>query len=208
MTTFKKYFLILFALSCSFLIKAQESSPIEYSKFPLKIAIGNHAVGFPYQNSFSTFNPHLSIGTELGFNRSQKHRLFLSSNLGFIRNKVIGNTITGDLDLGYRYTQKKGIFIETAFGIGILDQFHPREIYQLNASDGTYELSTDKDRFASLLGLKMGIGYDFSATSEIPIHLGINHNFFIQTSYFDVMNFPIMPQSTTNITLTYKFKKQ
>jgi len=208
MTTFKKYLFILFALSCSFLMKAQGSSPIEYSKFPLKIALGNHAVGFPYQNSFSAFNPHLSIGTELGLNKNQKHRLFLSSNLGFIRNKVIGNTITADFDLAYRYTHKKGLFIETAFGLGVLDQFHPRDIYELNPADGTYKKSSDKGTFASLIGLKMGIGYDFSKNSNRPFRIGINHNFFIQTVYFDVMSFPIMPQSTTNITITYKFKKQ
>lgn len=207
MKTFKKYFFILFALSCSCLIKAQEGSPIEYSKFPLKLAIGNHAVGFPYQNSFSAFNPHVSIGTELGLNKNPKHSLFLSSNLGFFRNRVIGNTITADFDLGYRYMHKKGLFIETSFGLGALDQFHPRDIYELNPTVGTYEASADKGTFSSSIGFKMGIGYDFSKNSNTPFRIGINHNFFIQTVYFDVMSFPIMPQSTTNITITYKFKK-
>ena len=207
MIPLKKYLLILLALSSSYWVKAQDDSAIEYSKFPLKIAIGNHAVGFPYQNSFSAFNPHLSVGTERGLNKNQKHHLFISSNLGFIRNKVIGNTITMDLDFGYRYTHVKGLFFETALGIGLLDQFHPRAIYKQNTTDGTYKKVSDKGTFASLIGFKMGIGYDFSKKSNRPFRIGLTHNFFIQTTYFDVKNFPIMPQSTTNILITYKFIK-
>ena len=207
MTTFKKYLLILFALSSSYLISAQDAGTINYAKFPIKIAIGNHAVGFPYEHSFKAFNPHFSVGTELGLNKNQKNHLFLSSNLGFFRNKVIGNTIILDLDLGFRYTNKKGIFIETALGLGILNQFHPRAIYEQNPTEGTYEKITDKGFSASSIGLKMGIGYDLSKNATVPFRIGISHNFFIQTLYFDLENFPIMPQSTTNITLTYKFKK-
>lgn len=207
MTILRKLLLILLTLSSTYLIKAQDSRPIEYSSFPLKIAIGNHAVGFLYENSFKAFNPHLSIGTELALNRNQKHQLVTSSNLGFIRNKVIGNTIVIDFDLGYRYTHKSGVFIETALGLGLLEQFHPRDIYEQNVVDATYQKVEDKGTFASLIGLKTGIGYDFSKDSKHPFRLGINHHFFIQTSYFDVENFPIMPQSTTNITITYKFKK-
>lgn len=207
MITLRKYVLMLLALSSAYLIKAQDVNPITYAKFPLKIAIGNHAVGFPFQNSFSAFNPHFSVGTELGLNRNSKHHLFVSSNLGFIRNNVIGNTITMDLDLGYRYTNKTGLFLETTLDLGILEQFHPRVIYEQNTTDHTYQKITDKGTFASLIGLKMGIGYDFSKNPKYPFRIGINHHFFIQTVYFDVANFPIMPQTTTNITITYKFKK-
>ena len=208
MTRLRKYLLILFALSSSYLIKAQDASPLAFYKFPLKINIGNHVVGFPFQNSFNAFNPHFSVGTELGLNKNQKHRLLLSSNLGFIRNKIIGNTITIDFDLGYRYNHKTSFFIETAFGLGALNQFHPRDIYKLNTTDGTYEKISDNGTFASLIEFKTGLGYDFSMNSTSPFRIGINHNFFIQTPYFDIENFPIMPQSTTNISITYKFKKK
>ena len=207
MTILRKLLLILLTLSSAYLSKAQDSYPIEYFSFPLKIAIGNHAVGFLYENSFTAFNPHFSIGTELGLNRNPKHQLFTSANIGFIRNEVIGNTITIDVDLGYRYTPKSGLFIETAIDLGVLEQFHPRDIYEQNVADATYQKVKDKGTFTSLIGLKTGIGYDLSKRSEYPLRIGINHHFFIQTSYFDVENFPIMPQSTTNITITYKFKK-
>lgn len=207
MKSLTKYLLILFALSSSSLIWAQDNAGIKYSKFPLKIAFGNHAVGFPFQNSFDAFNPHRSVGTERCLNKNQKHHLFAASNLGFIRNKVIGNTITMDLDFGYRYTSKRGVFMEAALGLGVLDQFHPRVIYEQNTSDGTYKKIKDKGTFASLIGLKMGIGYDFSKNTDHPFRIGLAHNFFVQTTYFDVENFPIMPQSTTNILITYKFIK-
>lgn len=188
-------------------IKAQDISNIEYAKFPLKISLGNHVVGFAYQNTFDSFNPSFSAGTEKGLNKNPKHHLFVSSNLGFIRNKIIGNTFTIDLNLGYRYTHAKGLFIETSLGIGALNQFHPRDIYTLNTTDGTYERNSNSGKFASLTTFRTDIGYDFSKKSKRPFRIGLSHNFFIQAPYFDVKNFPIMPQSTTSISFTYKFKK-
>lgn len=207
MTSFLKFLVILLALSSSCLVKAQDNGNVKYSKFPLKIALGNHAVGFLYQNSFKAFNPHLSVGTELGLNKNQKHRLFVSSNLGFFRNEAIGNSITLDFDLGYRYTAKMGLFIETALGIGLLNQFHPADVYQQNDLDGSYEKVADRGTMASIIEFKTGIGYDFSIKSKRPFRIGINHVFFIQSPYFDLDKFPIMPQSTTNISITYKFRK-
>lgn len=207
MTTIKKFFFLLFLLSSSFFLKAQDDEPIRYTKFPLKIAFGNHVVGFPLQQPFSAFNPHFSIGTELGLNKSDKHRLLLCSSLGFIRNEIIGNTIPLDLTFDYRYTSKPGIFLQTGLGLGVLNQFHPRDIYALKSTNDGYEKVNDKGIFASLITLKMEIGYDFSKKSKYPFSIGIQHHFFIQAPYFDLNNFPIMPQTTTNISITYKFIK-
>jgi len=207
MTGFKKYLLFILAISSTYLAHAQNATQIAYAKLPLKIAIGNHAVGFPYQNSFSAFNPQLSVGTELALNKSQKHQIIAASSLGFIRNQVIGNTIMLDIDLGYRYLHKSGVYIETSLGLGVLDQFHPRDIYVQSEVDGTYDKVSDKGTFASLIGNKMGIGYDFSKRSELPFRLDLSHHFFIQSPYFDVASFPIMPQSVTSLSITYKFKK-
>lgn len=208
MTILKKYLLILLAVSSAYLTTAQDSTPLAYAKFPLKISLGNHVVGFPFENLFSAFNPHVAVGTEIGINKNQKHHLFVSANLGFFRNKVIGNTFMLDLDFGYRYTHKRGIYLETSLGLGTLNQYHPRKIYQQNSTDGSYQKVGNKGIFASAIALKLGIGYDFSKNSNLPIRIGVHHNSFIQTIYFDVDNFPIMPQSTTNLTITYKFIKQ
>jgi len=207
MKALKKYLLILAALTSSILIRAQAESPIKYAKFPLNIAIGNHAVGFPFQNSFKAFNPNLSFGTEFSINKNPKNQIFTSSNLGYILNNVIGNTITFDIGIGYRYRNKNGPFVESAINLGLLNQYHPQDIYIQNEQDRSYDKTKDKGIFASLMGIKMGIGYDFSMISKKPFKLALMHNFFIQTTYFEVMNFPIMPQSTTNIQLTYKFRK-
>ncbi len=207
MSTSIKFLIIISVLCCSSISKAQDSNTTTYAKFPLKVAIGNHAVGFLYQNSFDSFNPSFSVGTEKGLNKNLKHHLFLPLNLGFVRNKVIGNTVTIDLGFGYRYTHSGGIYLETNLGLGVLNQFHPREIYIQNATDGTYEKATNSGKFATLVGLRTGIGYDFSKKSDAPWRIGLSHNFFIQAPYFAVMSFPIMPQSTTNISLSYRFKK-
>lgn len=203
----KKCVFILFVLTCSSLAKAQNTDTKAYSKFPLNVVIGNHGVGFPLQNLFQVPNLHLSIGSEFGLNKSKTRRLFFAPSLGFFQNKVIGSTFTLNADFGYRYTLKSGIFTETGLRIGFLNQFHPRSIYEQNPADATFHKVKDKGTQSSLLGFNLGIGYDFSKKHKAPIRVGINHNFFIQTTYFDVANFPIMPQTTTNITLSLKFKK-
>lgn len=207
MTQLKKHLLILFLLLSSLFLRAQEKNQNFY-KFPLKVAIGNQIVGFPYQNLFQAINPSFSLGTELGLNKNSKHHLFLAANLGFINNKVIGDMITLGVDFGYRYTHKKGLFIEGSLGMGLLSQFHPRPVYEQNETTGIYEKVTDNGTLASFIGFNTGIGYDFTKKTKYPFRLGLTHYFFIQTTYFDIENFSIMPQSTTSIVLTYKFKKQ
>lgn len=202
-----KYLIVLYSISSVLALQAQSEDEVSYSRFSAKAAIGNHAVGFPFQNSFSAINPHFSLGAEYGINKNPKNRFFAATNLGFIGNDVIGNTITLDLDLGYRFTHKSGLLFETDLGLGILNQYHPGDIYELDTSDGTYDKIKDKGTSASLVGFRMGLGYDLSRKSDFPFRLSLNHHFFIQSPYFDVKNFPIMPQSTTNITVTYKFKK-
>ncbi len=94
MKNFKKSVFLLALLSSSF-INAQDSTKV-YSKSPIKVALGNHVhvIGFLFENLFNPFNPHFSVETEYRLNKHQKHRLFVSSNLGFIRKKLIGNAIT------------------------------------------------------------------------------------------------------------------
>jgi len=188
-------------------IQAQDSEAPSYSRLPIKLSVGSHTVGFPFQNLFSSPNSSLAIGTELGINKNRKHQLYTAANLGFVRNKAIGNTATLSIDLGYRFTSKSNLFFESALGIGMANQFHPTTIYQLNSDTEVYEEVKDRGINASLIGLDVGLGYDFSNNSSTPFKLSIHHRFFIQSPYFDVESFPIMPQSITNITLTYKFKK-
>lgn len=207
MRAFLKSIIFLISLSFAIELQAQENNQSEYYKLPLKIAMGNHAVGFPYQNTFSSLHPNISIGSEFPLNKNHKHQLYLSSNIIFIDNNIIGNTIASDLNGAYRFVHSKGIFIENELGLGIVNQYHPRAIFELNSEDGSYSKIDDNGTLSSLIGIRSGIGYDLFRKYNLPIKIGINHYFFIQTSYFDVVSFPIMPQSTTNITIHYKFKK-
>lgn len=207
MVIIKKYSFLFLIFFLPILLIAQKEEPIRYTKFPLKISIGNQVVGFPFQHPFKSFNPHFSIGTELGLNKNLKHRLLLSSSLGFIQNDIIGNAIPIDFHFNYRYTNKIGIYFQPSLGFGISKQFHPRDIYVLKPSNDGYEKKNDQGILSTIIGLKIEMGYDFSKKSNYPISIGIQHNFFIQTPYFDLDNFPIMPQTITNISLTYKFIK-
>lgn len=193
-------------LCCHLSLYGQEGDAIEYKKFPLKIGLSNHVVGFPFENISSTYNPHFSIGTERQLNKHLSHQFLAGSKVGWTSNKVIGNTISVDLDIGYRYMSALGLFSKLDFSIGAINQYHPYPIYD-QKSNGTFALKKDRGRPSSLIGFKLGIGYDLSRRGVLPVAIGIEHHAFIQTSYFDVASFPIMPQTTSGIIITCKFRK-
>jgi|GEM_PF-3034636 len=204
-----KFILCTCLLCISQLTKSQSNTidSIEYYRFPLQVSFGNQCVGLPYQNVFSTFNPAFYLGTEVGYNKNRKHHICQTAGLGFYANEVIGNTITLNSDFCYRFTHKSGVFADISLGLGIINQFHPRDIYEYSPSTGAYDKVKDYGKLAILLENGLSLGYDLSYKTKIPISIFIKHNFFIQTPYFDLKSFPFMPQSITQIGLKIKIRK-
>jgi len=128
--------------------------------------------------------------------------------LGFVQNEIIGSSAHFDLGVGYRFTHAQGLFLNAELDLGLLNQYHTRTIFSYESSDRTYQEVQDKGTAATYSGIRLATGYDFTIARNRPFRVGIEHHFYFQSPYFPIEAFPIMPQSITSITITYKFKKK
>ncbi len=205
MIQFTKILLHVFFILFSFSVTAQNE--IEYSKIQFKTTLGNHNIGLPGQISFNSFNPSINVGLLRKLNKNKKYLLFATSSFGGFINQSIGSSLILDIGSGYRYTHKVGLYIELELDIGGILQFHPRDIYKLDPENGTYIKKRKTGKLATVIGYEIGVGYDLSNRFDLPYTIGISNTFFIQSPYFKVSSFPIMPQSINTISITYKFNK-
>lgn len=178
-----------------------------YSRWSLHAAVGNQAVGFPFENLFSSSHPALSVGVDFRLNKSLRHSLSLSSGAGVFSNSLIGNTMMSGLDLHYRYTTRSGVFGELQAGVGALAQFHPRKTWTLNAETGAYTESKEGPFWASEIGFGVGLGYDFSRRFGKPYAVFLKNRFFFESPYFKLKAFPIMPQNILELGVSFKLKR-
>jgi len=184
-----------------------QSGPV-FGRLSVNGALGAHSVGFPFQNLLNGRGFALSsLGLEIRLNKSLKHSLFLASNTALIKNSTIGNTVLFGSDLGYRFTSKSGVYGSLALGLGALWQAHTWETYRFDADSGTYVSANDKGKFASQLGGSIALGYDFSRKYSKRYTVFVKNQFFIQSPYFDVKAFPIMPQNMVQIGLNVKLNQ-
>ncbi|MEI7725596.1 MAG: hypothetical protein WCK09_10860 [Bacteroidota bacterium] len=199
---------VLLMISMPVISEAQtDSASTRYFKLPARVSFGSQIVGFPYQNLFNAFNPYLSVGTEFRLNKSEKHRICQTLNLGMSFSDEIGTKIFLNSDFCYRYTHSTGIFGDISVGLGLLNQYHVRKTYKFNSSTGEYDKVSDHGIFGVFFGYGMSLGYDFSRKTRYPVSLFVKNTFYIQSPYFDNKDFSIMPQSTIQIGFTIKFKK-
>ena len=204
-----KLILLAFLLITLPVITEARTNPdsTHYFKLPVRISLGSQVVGFPYENLFSSFNPTFSIGTEFRYNKSEKHRIYQTLNLGFSSSPQIGYKLMLNSDFCYRYTHSSGVFADISIGLGLANQYHPRETYKYNEATGEYDHVKDRGVFGLMLGYGMSLGYDFSRKTRIPVSVFVKNTFFVQSPYFDLKDFQIMPQSTIQIGFTIKIRK-
>ena len=182
-----------------------EKSNLQYSKLPIKIAFGNQDVGLGFQNIFSSFNPNVELGTEYIYNKNLNHQIGQTAEIGFTKNDVLGNKLSLTSGFFYRYTHKSGLFIDCGIEIGIAQQFHQRQVYEYDALNNQYVEGKNVGKTTFVGGYGLSLGYDLSRKTKLPLSIYINYNFSIQYPYLDLDMFPFMPQSTTQIGITYKF---
>jgi hypothetical protein len=181
---------------------------VEYHRFPLKSFIGNHVSGLPFQNLMTGPKPSFFIGTELNYNRNPKHQIGQTLHTGFFFNEVLGNGVPLYSDFFYRHARKKGFIAEAGLGLGGMIQFRPRDMFQFKSSSGEWEKVGDAGKLSQMMGVYLGMGYDFSHITKYTVSISAKHRFFVQAPYFDYQSFPIMPQSFSGIEITYKIRKK
>ncbi|MEM6345883.1 MAG: hypothetical protein AAF927_18460 [Bacteroidota bacterium] len=200
---YRPYFLLLLLLILSSpYLRAQELVQ-DHSfgeRLSLHLAIGNHSVGFPLQNQFKAFNPALSqLGITVRLNRSTKHSLLLGLSTSGIRNEVVGNSWLLGLELAYRYRHPSGVYTQLGLEMGALSQRSVREAYSFPFPSDDFQpeqLSLN----TSYSGLAWQLGYQF----DQRLSVFLSQRFFIQSPYFSVAVFDILPQNVLAIGLSYQ----
>ncbi|MEL6845329.1 MAG: hypothetical protein AAFP02_19150 [Bacteroidota bacterium] len=206
-----KYFsfisILLFLCCHSHFLQAQDS--VEDHSFgerlALRIAIGNHTVGFPLQNQLKAVNPAISnLGLSCRLNRNKKHSILLGLGSSFIANEVIGNSFLLGLDLSYRYTFSGGLYTQVGIEMGALSQRSVRAAYSFPGPDATVTpiAQTLGTSYSGLVGY---IGYQFQQDSLQKLSVFVSQRFFIQAPYFAVQAFDILPQNLLSIGINYQF---
>lgn len=199
---------LTFLLCASPQLKAQDFDD-EHSfgeRLALSLALGNHSVGFPLQNQLKAFHPAISnLGLECRLNRSRKHSLLLGARTSLIANEVVGNSLLLGLDLSYRYTHPSGIYTQLAIEMGALSQRSARDAFPYPSLSDGFEAET-LSQSSSYSGLAWYLGYQLKGPRLQNFSLFLSQRFFIQTPYFAVAAFEIMPQNLLSIGLRYQIQ--
>lgn len=177
------------------------------SRFSIQGGFANHIVGLPIQNLFSAYNPAIAdVGIGFRLNKKTDKQIIISSQTSFICNSVIGNTLFTGLGIGFQYTNKTGIIVGLGLHSSGVLQFIPNPTYSFNGS--VYEATKLKPQVFSAIGYDLNIGYDFSNKFDKRYALFIRNKFILQSPYFDIEAFGIMPQNLFEMGFIYKMKSR
>lgn len=198
---------LLLILPCITYAQADSSSR-QYYRLPIIVTYGNQDVAFGLQNLFAAYNPSVALGTEIVYNKSQRHKIGQSAELGFIANETLGNKTSLSTAFFYRYCHRSGLFAGIELGLGLAQQYHPRQVYEYNAELRDYEKAKDTGISSLQAGYGLHLGYDFARNGDIPLSIFIKNNLVIQSPYLDLTTFPIMPQSITQLGLKIQLTKK
>ncbi|MCI4669688.1 MAG: hypothetical protein MRZ79_16255 [Bacteroidia bacterium] len=177
--------------------------------WPIRIQLGNQDVGFGSENTFSSFNPRLSVGTTYLYNKNLKHQLGQHLNMDFTNNRVLGNKLSLQSHFFYRYLHKSGIYGELGIGLGLMRQFYARPIYEKEATGSGYQAAKSSGVNSLNFGYEISLGYTFQNESRIPIQaIFLSSALRIQYPYFNTAAFPIIPLSLTQIGVQLKLNQQ
>ncbi|MEL7530840.1 MAG: hypothetical protein AAFN10_06015 [Bacteroidota bacterium] len=204
------FIITLSMLLGSISLQAQESVRAHSfgERLSLNLGFANHSVGFPLQNQLKAFNPSISnLGIAARLNRSQQHQLLLSVQSSFLANEVIGNSFLLGLAISYRYTHPTGFYTQLGLELGTLSQQSVREAYSypiLNIDPQPEKLSMT----SSYSGLGWQLGYRLSKTGWSRFSVFLSQRFLIQSPYFSISAFDILPQNLLAIGFSYQLGSQ
>ena len=179
----------------------------DFGRFSINASLGNHSVGFPFQNQFSAFNPVLpDIGLAFRVNKNLKHRFLLGLNTTFVNNEVVGNEWKTGLNLNYRYTNESGFFGKVGLDIGSISTNYSRQQFEFNTETANYE-SINQRFNSSYSGYRLAIGYDFENRFNKRYSVFLAHQFYFQTPYFQVQVFEVLPQNIIQVGIEVQLNK-
>lgn len=176
------------------------------NRISISVAMGNHTIGFPFQNLYASFNPVLfDGGAELKLNKKKKSFWYTFIGTCIVRNNQIGHSVMPAIGIGYRWFNKSNYWLSAALETGAIVQFHPTQTFIYNKETNAFKHGNNTPFLSQCVGFSLSVGYNLSVKYDIPLSVMIKNRFFIQSTYFNLASFPIMPQNMMETGIIYSF---
>lgn len=161
--------------------------------------------GFP-QLFYSQLHPGINGFMEWKINKSEKHQLCATANLGFFYHRFIQSGVRIYPEIVYKFFVKKQFSLNVGLGMGYLHSFEGYEVL-VPLDNGGYETRsafTGRPQFLAVLN--MGCAYKLSATNEkapsllLQLHANMQGPFV--NSYV-----PVLPVNSLHLGLSFPIIK-
>jgi hypothetical protein len=162
---------------------SQDNPDRSKKQFPLEISFFNSASSNPFNSTIlDILHPGFSLGTEYTYKEGRFGKFYQGLNFGYFYHEIIAKGFFIQTTGGYRHTTGFGLFGDLSIGLGYLVYFHPGEVFKLN-DQGEYETAKSPGKSALMLSFSIGLGYDFSRKTRLPLSIFIRYQPFAQTPY-------------------------
>jgi hypothetical protein len=123
-------------------------------------------------------NPGFQLGTEFYLATTRNFNVIGNLNFFFFDEPGVQSAMALNARIGQRVTAGFGLFLESCFGIGVQQSFFDVTTYDYS-SDDQATISTKSDTMTGALPhLTVGIGYDFTRKTKLPI------KYYLQSSFY------------------------
>ncbi|PSR52254.1 hypothetical protein AHMF7605_01310 [Adhaeribacter arboris] len=181
---------------------AQETTSFNQrsKKLPLIISFNFNSLATPFHKLGNNFrNGGVRIGTELPYNR--KGNLFQTINIGYYRNRLNGDGIYLNSELGYRPNVFKGFGPEFRLGPGFANIYLPTKPLEPDGK-GNWQRAINKGKTAFQVHGSVGIQYQSRKLDHIQCSPFLQYEVVGVAGYNK--SIPVLP--TTFIHLGSRFK--
>ena len=129
----------------------------------------NQKIGFSIgYYGYKINNVGLQLGIEKYLATTNNFQIIWSSYFQFYTQKEKQTAIALNTRIGQRYNTNFGLILETHLGLGIQETFYKIKGYDLT-SNPIREISSKINKTSAMPNISLGIGYDFSKKTKLPL---------------------------------------
>lgn len=156
-----KIYSLLFLLAISHLGLTQE---VSLNGTPKKSRMGFYGGYFGYKILY----PGLQLGWENYLATTKNFQVVSDVNIFYYYQRDSQSALALNTRIGQRFTMGFGLFLETMVGVGVQQTFYVKKEYNYDGYVSSItKVKSTKTGF--LPGVTLGVGYDFSKKTKLPI---------------------------------------
>ena len=191
---------VLLALTSSPSSVSQEDTWKARQSWPLVVTAGARALGFaPLPAS-----PRGGIGTELVFLRGRYFSLQLGAELGAFAQPAFARGLVLDATLLPRVTAPFGLYGDLGLSVGGQGSRVPGVVYRAENGE-RLQAARAPVSLAARIGLAAAVGYDFGATTRVPVRVFVRYRQLLQTPFMLGNDLPVMGVAELSGGVTFSF---